>query len=78
MKKYVKPELFYESFELSQQIAACEFDANNLTSTNTCNFVGTSPLGNPIFILQTEAVCSTPEQIYCYHGSTGGSNIFNS
>lgn len=23
MKKYVKPELFYESFELSQHIAAC-------------------------------------------------------
>lgn len=26
MKAYVKPELFYESFELSQNIAACGWD----------------------------------------------------
>lgn len=26
MKKYVKPELFFESFELSQSIAACGID----------------------------------------------------
>ena len=28
MKKYVKPELFFESFELSQSIAACGIDVN--------------------------------------------------
>ena len=26
MKKYVKPELFYEHFELNQHIAACGWD----------------------------------------------------
>lgn len=29
MKKYVKPELFFESFELSQSIAACGIDVNS-------------------------------------------------
>ena len=29
MKKYVKPELFFESFELSQSIAACGIDVNH-------------------------------------------------
>lgn len=28
MKAYVKPELFYESFVLSQHIAACGIDVN--------------------------------------------------
>lgn len=28
-KSYVKPELFYESFVLSQSIAACGIDVNN-------------------------------------------------
>ena len=43
MKKYVKPELFFESFELSQQIAACEFDSNNSIDgnpTGNCKFTG--------------------------------------
>lgn len=29
MKKYVKPELFYENYELSQHIAACHWDLNS-------------------------------------------------
>lgn len=29
MKKYVKPELYYENFELSQHIAACGIDVNH-------------------------------------------------
>jgi len=28
MKPYVKPELFYESFEMNQSIAACRWDMN--------------------------------------------------
>lgn len=36
MKPYVKPELFYESFELSQHIAACGIDVNH-ADTSSCN-----------------------------------------
>ena len=34
-KSYVKPELFYESFVLSQSIAACGIDVNQ-TDTESC------------------------------------------
>ena len=87
MKKYVKPELFYEGFELSQQIAACEFSlgtkdddgiTHNSTDKNTCGFWGPTAVG-PMFILQDDnGGCTVPYEGYCYHGSTGGANIFNS
>ncbi len=38
MKKYVKPELYYENFELSQHIAACGIDVNFSSGTDySCN-----------------------------------------
>lgn len=81
MKKYVKPELFFESFELSQQIAACQYDSNNTHSDiYNCEFVGdsTSPFpGVKIFL--TEDVCTVEAQSYCEHNGSGTSfNIFNS
>lgn len=36
MKEYVKPELYCESFELSQHIAACGIDVN-YSDENTCS-----------------------------------------
>ena len=86
MKKYVKPELFYEHFELSQQIAACQFDQTpndaditpNLNNKDTCGFYGDAGFG-PMFILQSgNDGCTTTADDYCYHGSTSGFNIFNS
>ena len=35
MKKYVKPELFFERYELAQHIAACAWDMT-LSSAETC------------------------------------------
>lgn len=35
MKKYVKPELFYERYELSQHIADCQWEMN-LKNENEC------------------------------------------
>ena len=35
MKSYVKPELFYESFEMNQSIAACGIDVNH-SDTSSC------------------------------------------
>ena len=39
MKTYVKPELFFESFELSQHIAGCSLQLNN--EVQTCTASGT-------------------------------------
>ena len=36
MKPYVKPELHFESYELSQHIAACRWDWANLQNKHTC------------------------------------------
>lgn len=37
MKAYVKPELFYERYELSQHIATCGIDVSGFNSIETCN-----------------------------------------
>ena len=34
MKPYVKPELYFESFELAQHIAACAWDMKNQNNEN--------------------------------------------
>ena len=84
MKKYVKPELFYEHFELSQQIAACNYDLHpnsNATEAPVCTFIGdetTMTPGKTIF-LQANISCDVKTQVYCEHsGSDIGFNTFNS
>ena len=83
MKKYVKPELFYEGFELSQQIAACDYDSEHTSADESCTFTsdidgtiifmsgcgGSTPDNKPIFRVET----------YCYHNSNiSPYGIFNS
>lgn len=81
-KKYVKPELLFESFELSQQIAACAFDSGNtLGDISSCKFTGNNPAtGEQISIfLEVSTMCTTKAESYCYHNGTGGYySIFNS
>ena len=36
MKKYVKPEIFYEVFELSQHIADCTYEWENMVDPAYC------------------------------------------
>ena len=82
MKKYVKPELIYESFELSQQIAACDYDSKNTANdVGVCGFTGKNPItgADMTIFLPGNNFCTTEAQEYCYHGSTGNSwSIFNS
>ena len=83
MKKYVKPELFYEHFEQSQQIAACDYDSEHTSADESCTFTsdidgtiifmsgcgGFNPDNKPIFRVET----------YCYHNSNiSPYGIFNS
>lgn len=81
MKKYVKPELVYESFELSQQIAACTYDSKNTANDIACHFTGINPttgLTMTIF-LEGNSNCTTKAHAYCEHSGTGAQfNIFNS
>jgi hypothetical protein len=79
MKKYVKPELFYESFELSQQIASCDYDYNKTVDDapgSSCYFTWDVDPNVTVFV---SGNCKTPIEGYCYHGSTGNMYIlFNS
>ena len=80
MKKYVKPELIFESFEMSQQIASCsidgEFNANDATD---CSFSSEEKDFGNLSIFLSTTPCTDITESYCYHNSTsGGVGIFNS
>lgn len=89
MKKYVKPELFYESFELNTQIAACAFDAYNNTDAGVCAFKGDS-VGDDadyIFTSSVQPLCNwEPSDLGsgsdCYYApgadTSVGIGLFNS
>lgn len=78
MKKYVKPELFYESYELSQHIAACGWDMNS-GDPMSCTADGDPDLGNPeirVFVASNDhCKDATIWEGYCYENSTGNETI---
>ena len=79
MKKYVKPELFYERFELNQQIAACDYDLNPSTD-GQCGFTGhNTDFGESITIFLSESDCDFVADSYCYHNASASPwGIYNS
>lgn len=76
MKNYVKPELFYERYELSQHIADCAWEYVN--STQGCEIhADPDQIGWP-GTLFTDA-CELDESNYedlCYQNGSGGANTF--
>lgn len=83
MKKYVKPELFYEQFELTQHIADCAWELTNSTKEN-CS-AQSDPDYLPGFanlFMQDANGCvlipGTNYQDYCYHDGAQGVNVFAS
>lgn len=88
MKKYVKPELFYEEFELTQHIADCawELDFQNLNSCKTAfpdpdylsgmSNLFTVPNGCDYIPIGYEG--SNVDVFVCYYGGGEGANVFNS
>lgn len=81
MKKYIKPELFYERYELSQHIADCQWEMN-LANDKVCQAL---PDQDPFFAplewgsLFTEtAECTIQDwENYCYQtGSAGDIKVF--
>lgn len=78
MKKYVKPELFYEHFELSQHIADCDWELQ-FDNGNACIATG-DPVRAPGMTIFT-AICNMAEDAiedYCYHDGAAGLNVFQS
>lgn len=78
MKKYVKPALFFERYELSQHVAACDWDLNNLTE-ELCGFSPDpgSEYSEDYILLLDGNVCNF-DGPYCYQSAEGGLNTFNS
>lgn len=81
MKKYVKPDVFFESFELSQSIAVCGWDMN-ATDKNTCTALGDESQGNiPVKMFTETPRCDGDESAfekYCYEPGSGANALFNS
>lgn len=67
MKKYVKPELFYERFELSQHIADCQWELKGF-NTNACPaYPDANNPGAPVLFLADNTSCQYDDpQKYCY------------
>lgn len=80
MKKYVKPELIYESFELSQRIAACDFNSENSnTDVLSCAFTGPGPFGGVMTVFNDLSICVDGSlEGYCEYVSTPMYTLFNS
>lgn len=93
MKKYVKPELFYEHYELSQHIADCAWELTT-SGMSSC-----SAQADPVYLpglsnlfLSAAVSCVYIPKInpdgsanqdgnyenYCYHDGTQGVNVFAS
>ena len=81
MKTYVKPELYFESFELSQHIAACDLKLKHDNIWNCCVEIHTGDSSSPFFgSMESEFVggfvdnsnCTQKCEIYCY---TNGANF---
>ena len=85
MKTYVKPQLFLESYEVSQTIAACRWDLNH-ADKNTCQAEYDLTLDNkmhdPGLQLFTDlGRCTMLEEDvegYCYTNGAAGFNLFQS
>lgn len=91
MKQYIKPELYYESFEMSQHVASCYFDLNS--AQGSCPFVSdkvvntTDPdakqVGLPGIVIFKSDIEDCIEdyqnyQHYCYTTGTLNDLTFNS
>lgn len=82
MKKYVKPELIYERYVLSEQIARCAYDlAFENGACEGKGYLGTDAgyPGDWILIATTGVDgCQFEIEEYCYQPGEDGYNTFNS
>lgn len=80
MKKYVKPQIVYERYVLSQNIADCTWELKNSGDINTCVGDGTNK-GFAAKLFMPENGCDFAEdklEEYCYTVATSGKVVFQS
>lgn len=82
MKKYVKPELFYERYELSQHIADCAWELKFATKETCIAYSDEKHWGDSETTLFTPSQSCDIDwnlnQVYCYQAGTDGMNVFAS
>lgn len=87
MKTYEKPQILFESFEMSQHVAACGWDMSNFKDPKECSALGDSiDFTNPPITIFVEGngLCTdleVNEKDYCYENSTDYDSVmkvFNS
>lgn len=85
MKKYIKPELFYERYELTQHIADCDWEMTTSMDPNTCAAYGEKDsIYEDLKLFVHSYVCdiATEDEVwedYCYQtGSDGALKVFAS
>lgn len=80
MKKYVKPELLYESFVLSEQIAVgCSPNLiANYADMTQCFVNDPNTMGGALFVDGNTNCTDTPPDSYCYHNGNENFTIFSS
>lgn len=79
-KKYQKPELYYESFALSQSISSgCEGIAN--FAEDICSVTLKGP-GYDLTLFHDSQICfdspPNPDDYLCYHAPSEFNNVFSS
>ena len=82
MKKYVKPDLYFESFQLTQHIAACAYDMINSNDPDNCYSYGDkhnvyTNYGESMRFFSNENVCTDGKpEIYCYFNGAIQDDMF--
>lgn len=86
MKEYIKPDLYYENFELSQHVADCAWELKGRLEQYSCSGLADEALlpylsGKTAFANDTGACDSADYQYeggYCYTESTPMFTLLNS
>ncbi len=83
MKQYVKPDVYYEDFELSTHVATCAWNMSNQSDKYSCTAISDKDiLGvEGVVLFTNSAGCELLEEDYedyCYTNGGEGNNTFNS
>lgn len=82
MKKYIKPEVFIEKYELNQHVADCAWELTNSTM-DTCSAEADPDIipGLPNLFVSFDNGCVFTTDVYgdfCYQNGSESANVFAS
>ena len=81
-KKYEKPQVYMEKFELAEHIAGCKLTLQQ-DDVNICEAIGTIgsvtlPTTDNVWFLESTQACEIKVEDYCYTNSTSTIATINS